>query len=326
MSATIIICTCNRARDLDATLTAVQATSLPTDFRVDTLVVDNASTDDTRMVVEAHRGGRMAVAYTHEPRRGKGYAYNRGLAESRGDIALFTDDDVRPGRNWIAAMCAPIRENRAEAVAGTIKIAPHLERPWTTRFHRNTMAATEGWDMRKPGGMNGANMAFTKRVLEKVPAFDPELGPGALGLWDEALFGNQLLAAGYRLTGAADAVVEHHFQPARLKRQAFLDHGAKAGRSVAYIAWHWGHSPRDPMVKFRALRKRVRLALLRTVRRRDCSLEEGCAEWEFNASRTIGYFEQFAREQERPRAYEKHGLRKLAPVAIPEPSPVSATP
>ncbi|MDP3071616.1 MAG: glycosyltransferase family 2 protein [Opitutaceae bacterium] len=315
MSASIIICTYNRARDLDATLRALQATEVPADFPVDTLVVDNGSTDETRHVVEAHRGGRLGVSYTHEPRRGKGHAYNRGLAESRGEIAIFTDDDVRPARNWIAAISAPIRENRAEAVAGTITIAPHLDRPWMKTFHRTTMAATTGWDMRNPGGMNGANMAFTKRVLEKVPGFDPELGPGALGFWDEALFGNQLLAAGYRITGAAEAIVEHHFQPSRLKRQAFLEHAAKAGRSVAYLAWHWGHSPRDPFVRFRALRKRIKLALLRTLHPRDCTIEEGCAEWEFNAARTLAYFEQFAREQERPRAYAKHGLRKLAPAA-----------
>lgn len=315
MSATVIICTCNRARDLDATLASLQRAALPGAFPVDTLVVDNGSTDDTARVVEAHRGGRLGIAYCHEPRRGKGHAYNRGLAESRGEIAVFTDDDVRPGPHWIARLCTPIREGRAEAVGGAIAIAPHLQRPWMTSFHRGIMASTDEWDMRDPGGMNGANMAFTKRVLEKVPAFDPELGPGALGFWDEALFANQLLAAGYRIAGAADAVVEHHFQASRLKRKAFLEHAAKAGRSVAYIAWHWGHSPRDPRVKFRAWRKRVRLALERMVRRRDCAIDEGCAEWEFNAARTIAYFEQFALEQQRPRAYEKNGLRKLAPAA-----------
>ncbi len=312
MSATIIICTCNRARDLDATLAALRGADRPADFPVDALVVDNGSTDDTPRVAAAHRGGPLEISYVREPRRGKGYAYNRGLAEARGEIAIFTDDDVRPRPGWLAALCAPIRGGRAEAVAGAIVVAPHLERPWMKPFHRSLLAATDGWDMRAPAAMNGANMAFTRRVLEKVPAFDPALGPGALGFWDEALFSRQLIAAGYRLAGAPASVIEHHFHPDRLERRAFLDRGVREGRSLAYVAWHWGHSPRDPIVRFRARRKSLKLALLRLLLRRECTAREGCAEWELNAVRSIAYFEQFALEQERPQAYEKHGLRLLA--------------
>ncbi|KAA6407127.1 MAG: hypothetical protein FRX48_09193 [Lasallia pustulata] len=50
------------------------------------------------------------------------------------------------------------------------------------------LASTEGLDPDAPKFMVGANMAFSRRVLEKVPSFDTELGPGALGFFDESLF------------------------------------------------------------------------------------------------------------------------------------------
>ena len=49
--------------------------------------------------------------------------------------------------------------------------------------------------------LTGANMAFARRVLDKVPGFDRELGPGGLGFCDDTLFSLQLRTAGFRLAG-----------------------------------------------------------------------------------------------------------------------------
>lgn len=315
MNATIIVCTYNRARDLDATLAALRQVQLPHDFSVDALIVDNGSTDETPNVVAVHRGGALEVSYLHEARRGKGHAYNRGLAESRGEIAIFTDDDVRPHRDWIRCLCAPIREGRADAVAGAIAIAPHLIRPWMTPLHRSLLAATDDWDWSKPSAMNGANMAFAKYVLAKVPAFDPALGPGALGFWDEALFSRQLAQAGFRIAGAPGAIVEHHFSPDRLTHAAFADRATREGRSLAYVAWHWGHVSLDPFVRLRYWRKRLGLSLRRFLHRESRVASEAPPNWELHGLRSVGYFQQLAKEQRKPRNYSREGLRRTRPLS-----------
>jgi hypothetical protein len=64
------------------------------------------------------------------------------LAEVKGDIFLFTDDDVRPTENWVEGMCRPIVEGKAHAVAGGVVLAPELERPWMTLMHRAWLAAS----------------------------------------------------------------------------------------------------------------------------------------------------------------------------------------
>src|SRR5688500_3483272 len=99
--ASIVICTYNRAESLRQTLDAMAEVSVPSSWSVELLVVDNASTDRTAQVVSDCGLSDMSVHYIYEPRRGKGNAYNTAMAAARGDVFLFTDDDVRPPRNWI---------------------------------------------------------------------------------------------------------------------------------------------------------------------------------------------------------------------------------
>ena len=54
---------------------------------------------DTGQVVRAFEG-RLPVRYIPEPRRGYGYARNRGLAEARGEFIYFLDDDCVPAPDW----------------------------------------------------------------------------------------------------------------------------------------------------------------------------------------------------------------------------------
>jgi hypothetical protein len=89
--------------------------------------------------------------------------------------------------------------------------------------------------------MIGANMAFHRRVLGPGVAFNVELGPGGLGFHEESLFSLQLVAAGFRLGGALEVAVEHHFDPSRLTRAGLLDIAGKMGRSRAYLEYHWLH-------------------------------------------------------------------------------------
>ena len=139
--------------------------------------------------------------------------------------------------------CAgPILAGEAEAIAGGVRFAPHLERTWMQPKHRSVLASSESLNPTSPEYLIGANMAFSRHVLENVPLFDPALGPGALGFVDETLFSFQLKEAGYQIASALDVEVEHHFQKSRLLRASFLQTGEKMGQSLAYLAYHWSHS------------------------------------------------------------------------------------
>jgi glycosyltransferase involved in cell wall biosynthesis len=59
--------------------------------RVEVIVVDDGSTDDTPQVAARH----PAVRYIRQPNRGLAAARNRGLADATGDMVIFLDADDR---------------------------------------------------------------------------------------------------------------------------------------------------------------------------------------------------------------------------------------
>jgi GT2 family glycosyltransferase len=253
------------------------------------------------------------VRCVREPRPGKGHAYNAGLREAAGEFLIFTDDDVRVPREWIAGLVAPLRDGRGDAVAGGVVLAPGLERPWLTPLMRSFLASTERFDPKAPHLMVGANMAFHRRVLQKVPAFDPELGPGTwYGLGEESLLAEQIKAAGFTIAGAPEVVVEHHCGTSRLQRQPLLGMARKVGRSEAYLYWHWSHEqvPR-PALRWAwgvtAYARRYGWRSLRT----PGDVEGHVSDAELSLVRAIAFHAQYLREARRPRNYERHGLVKV---------------
>ncbi len=310
MKASIIICTCNRADQLQSTLHAIFGLVVPAELTAEVIVVDNAPSESSRIVTESVPLKTIPIRYIPEPRRGKGYAYNTGMANAKGDVLLFADDDVRPIAGWVERMCAPILSGRADAVQGGIRVPEQLRRPWMTRFHLELLASTEFFD----GDVSylvGANMAFGRHVLERVPGFDPALGPGALGFLDESLFTMQMKEAGYRFVFVPEGAVEHHFHPSRLSSSSFLDRALREGRSRAYVAYHWEHeSYPDADLKLKETLRCVMRHRLKTLG--GLLGKSKVSEGEIWLYLSQGFWEQMVIEQRRPRRYARHGLALLS--------------
>ena len=305
----IIICTRNRAEDLRQTLIAMGQLCTPDNSTVEIVVIDNGSSDSTAAVAEECRLLlRMPLRYICEPKKGLAHARNTGVAEAQGAILLFTDDDIRPPTHWISQMCAPILTGKAQAVAGDIVIAPHLERPWMQHGHRSYLAAHAGAG-EVSVNMTGANMGFSREVLEQVPRFDTELGAGALGCCEESLFSWQVKRAGYKILAVPEAAVEHHFQESRLRRSNFLDCAKGIGRSQAYVQYHWEHTDQRH-IALRRLRKAMEILVRRRIQKPIGMNAEGIASWEMQAVAHLYLLSQYAIEQRRPRNYERYSFQK----------------
>jgi exosortase C (VPDSG-CTERM-specific) len=179
-----------------------------------------------------------------------------------------------------------------------------------TRRLRASLAATEGLEDGWLTEMIGANMAFRRRVLERVPRFDDELGPGALGYGDDSLFSWQLEQAGFAMGRAPEAVVEHHFEESRLLRRFLLESARRTGQSNAYLLHHWKHEKiRWPMVYLGMTY--LKLARRRLISGKDMVDGEGCSEWEMSITTEQRRYRQYMIERRRLRNYERHGLIKL---------------
>lgn len=306
----IIVCTRDRAESLRETLRTIGDSMLPDDLAAEVLVVDNGSQDRTRPVVRQAKLWGKSPRYIFEPRLGQSSARNSGIAAARGEVLLWTDDDVRPGRNWIESMCRPILAGQADACGGRVTLPAELERPWLRPWHRVCLAVavSAAGDFE----LTGANMAFARHVLDRVPGFDRELGPGALGFCDDTLFSLQLRTAGFRIAAAgADSTAVHHCGQHRLTRDALMDVVSRQGRSQAYVDYHWRHHG----LWFPSLRcGKLLLGLggLRTFQRlrgqSDAVIGGREARWLWRWS----YYRQAVVESLRPRVYERFGLEKLA--------------
>jgi glycosyltransferase involved in cell wall biosynthesis len=292
-------------------LASIGRCRVSTNLLAELIVVDNGSTDNTRQTVETARlENGIVPCYVSEPTVGKGHAYNAGLVKGRGQVFLFTDDDVRLPVNWINKMTAPILSKDCDAVAGGVRIAAYLERPWLHVRLRGLLAATELFDPKDPYTLVGASMAFGRHVLSKVPWFDPELGPGALGFYEESLFTWQLKKAGFVVGSAYEVIAEHHCDTSRLLRISFLNTAGKFGRCMAYLVHHWFYGRRRyPLARF--LVAYAKLVALRTTRWRNWGRQEGCEEWEAKAVSDVGFFSQCLVERKRARNYDECGLVKL---------------
>jgi glycosyltransferase involved in cell wall biosynthesis len=189
-SASIVVCTYNRAALLRETLTALQALDPPRACVVELIVVDNNSTDDTPDVIaEAVRGARIPLVALHEKRQGKSFALNTALVCARGDIVALLDDDVIPSPWWLQRIVENFREREVTFVFG--KVLPRWSSP--TRPELLTREAQDIWgplalidygdrpvDYRSADTRQrlpiGANLAFLRSVLLEVGGWRTDLG------------------------------------------------------------------------------------------------------------------------------------------------------
>lgn len=306
-SVAIIICTRDRAESLRETLAAVAHCAVPPDLAAELVVVDNGSTDGTAAVVRQAHLPNLTVRYVLETQPGQVRARNAGLRETRSDVVLFTDDDVRPPVGWIEGMCRPIVAGEADAVLGWVHFPPHYETLLTRepfRSRRGWFASTEDIDPAAPVRLVGANMAFSRRVVETLGEFDPELGPGALGFFDDSLWSWRLMERGFRIVAAAPGIsVEHHFDRSRLTRATLLAMAERMGSSAAWVDYHWDGN--DAAVSATKL-WRTR-AMLQTIRALTPwrAWQPAAPAWELQRVQTRAYLETLRSFAGQPRKYQR---------------------
>jgi glycosyltransferase involved in cell wall biosynthesis len=302
----IIICTHGRSRDLQQTLESLGSVSVPQGRTAELLVIENGLQDATTSVVQAFHPDHLHVRYLYEPTQSKSRALNRGLAEARGDVLIFCDDDMRFPSEWLAEMSLPILSGRHSAVAGGITIPKHLLRPWMTPYHRPWLGSTEYLSSKEPTEMVGGNMAIHRRVLEKVGGYDENLGGGGLGNCEDALFGRQVRKAGFPIVASFAAPLEHHFNPAKLQYENWVKAAKASGRSRAYLIHHYFHG-RISLPRLKAFYLALKLALRKLVSRCVTQDKEGIAPWELSYRESIAMCLHYIVERKRKRNYEKLG-------------------
>jgi glucosyl-dolichyl phosphate glucuronosyltransferase len=241
----VVIATHNRSALLARTLDALAGQRWPSD-RLEIVVADNGSTDDTRAVVDAAaaRDRAVRVHYLHVAQPGKSFAVNAALQVTTGDLLLFTDDDVVPEPQWIERMTAALVETGADFAAG--RILPRWEAAppaWMSPALYGVLAVPDNGTARVAIAADGsimpigANMALRRAVVDRIGGLRGDLGKleGTLRTGEDHEFFLRMLQAGYRGVYEPDAVVHHWVPRERLERHYFRRWLYQNGRDVAKL-------------------------------------------------------------------------------------------
>jgi glycosyltransferase involved in cell wall biosynthesis len=251
MNITVILCTYNRCLSLAKALASIAASTLPESVRWEVLVVDNNSTDQTRIVVEEFRQqfpGRFR--YLFEPRPGKSFALNSGTRDSQADILVFTDDDVVVEPTWLRNLTAPLGDTQWTGIGGrTLLERTFTQPPWLALQGPYNLGSLLGAEFdlgEKQQALHsapyGANMAFRRYVFEKYGGFRTDLGPRPDSMIrnEDTDYGCRLLDAGEKLLYEPSAVVYHSVSESRMRKEYFLNWSFDFGRACVRM---WPQGP-----------------------------------------------------------------------------------
>lgn len=174
----VVIPTYNRAAVLPYLFDALGKQVYPAD-RMEAIVIDNSSSDDTEEVVARWRLALpFPMTFHRKENRGPAASRNVGAALARGEIIAFTDSDCVPSPGWLRAAA------RAFAAGAGLVCGPILPRP--REGQPGLMASQLPAATRDDGLYPTANLLVRKQALVVAGGFNEDLG---LYPWGELVAG-----------------------------------------------------------------------------------------------------------------------------------------
>ncbi len=138
MKLSVIICCYNERQTILDVIQRTQAVDLGADWEREIIVVDNASTDGTRELLQQIHHPQIAL-YFHERNLGKGMSIRTGIAHMQGDYFIIQDADGEYDPQDHIRFCRYVQQHGAAALFGSRvlggRIQSHYRRTlWGNRF------------------------------------------------------------------------------------------------------------------------------------------------------------------------------------------------
>ena len=249
MELSIIISTYNNATSLVRTLESVAKQDYDKK-EWECVVVNNNSTDDTaeRVSAFAEAHPELNIRVVEEPQQGLSYARNRGIAESKGQVIAFIDDDETINEGFVSAYIDLFRNHGAFVGSGVLKVCYDSKRPkWMSHYTEKMIAnpfdlGDEIVTVTTKITPTGGNMAFNREVFNLYGNFDTNLGRKG-----EALFGGEendmfdrIRDLGERVFYTPHAIAYHHIADRKLTPEYFDELSYGVGVSKRLRAEKYG--------------------------------------------------------------------------------------
>jgi glycosyltransferase involved in cell wall biosynthesis len=239
-----IVCSHNRFDYLIKAVNSLKSQILPNQY-FEIIVVDNASTDNTRNIQRECSFNNFK--YIYEPVIGLSQSRNVGWRNASGEYIAYIDDDAIASPDWlekIVRVFEMIKPNPG-CVCGKVKPIWEAERPdWLSDELLGQLSVVNWSDgsifLDTKQWFAGTNMAFPRKLLEEVGGFKTYLGRKGDKLlsMEENLLRIQLEAKGYKCFYSPDIIINHAVTPDRLSKKWFINRAYWNGASSAIIDIH----------------------------------------------------------------------------------------
>lgn len=220
----VIVPTYNRCDMLRGALESLVGQETGGEFSYEIVVVDNASKDATKAVVQrAATASPVPLRYVYEEKPGPAPARNCGLKQAQGDWLAFFDDDELAAPDWLRQLYRAALEAGVPIVGGAV----HLDLPQEaldrlSGFVRATsLREIDYYPTIRPYAnkrLPGTNNALVARhVFQAIGIFDAsQVGGGS-----DSDFFLRARSAGIALYYTPHAIVRHRVAPNRLTPEYF---------------------------------------------------------------------------------------------------------
>jgi len=243
---TIVICTFNRAAILKECIESLMP-QLSEEFsdRVEILIVDNNSDDDTKETVRQFKTSK--IAYVFEPTQGLSYARNTGYKNANSEWVAYLDDDALAAHDWLARIFWLIENTDFEAFGGAFdpwyrdgKVSWYLDEYATNR----TWLKYEKISHLKQQNFCGGNAVYSKKSLTSVDGFPIDLGmsAGKVAYGEETEVQQKLRAKNYKLGYDPELIIHHYVAPYKQRLSWFFVRAHAAGK----VYWRANHLKPTP--------------------------------------------------------------------------------
>ncbi len=240
---TVAICTYNRAKIIERAIKSVVNQTLSPDW-YEILVVDNNSTDNTCEIINNLRNTITGLRLVSESQQGFPFARNRAIAEARGEVIVYLDDDAEMCPDYLMTLKSLLEEEKnVGAVGGPVEVGwlcmvPDWYEPLLDFAFNYLYIASYRLDIRYPRILYGTNMAFPKSILLQLGGFRTDLCKHlkfVVAGDDNEMMLRITHIAKLRIIYEPALRVRHFILPSRLSPEYLLEKAEWTGRAQYYV-------------------------------------------------------------------------------------------
>lgn len=213
MQATVVIPTYNRLAELRQVLAALAQQQGVDLSRLEVVVVDDGSLDDTWSWLRLQTGRPYRLQAVRQANAGPARARNRGVAGASGELILFLGDDTLPQPDWLVHHLEEHRlHGRDEALAaiGYTGFPPSIDSPFLRWI--NEFGAQFGYSLITDSRdvpfnfFYTSNVSLPRRFFKDLDGFREDFPAAA---WEDIEFSYRATRKGLRLVYQPRARTTH---------------------------------------------------------------------------------------------------------------------